>query len=127
MADGVEEEMKKLLNAAAHRTECSEAVREGRGACFFSPRATFDANLSISLGGVKRHYPLLPFPGSLPSSLLGVSVYRELVPRMRNCLKLLAPPHCALEVARLRFSRNRGSYDSAVSGNQKLILIGLTF
>ena len=92
MADGVEEEMKKLLDAAAHRTECSEAVREGRGACFFSPRATFDANLSISLGGVKRHYPLLPFPGSLPSSLLGVSVYRELVPRMRNCLKLLAPP-----------------------------------
>ena len=63
MADGVEEEMKKLLDAAAHRTECSEAVREGRGACFFSPRATFDANLSISLGGVKRHYPL---PSCLP-------------------------------------------------------------
>ena len=73
-----EEEMKKLLDAPC----CACAL----GACF-SPRATFDANLSISPGGVKRHYPLLPLPPSF-------SLYRELVPRMRNCLKLLAPPHC---------------------------------
>ena len=62
---GVEgEEMKKLSDAA--RALQGGRGRGERGACF-SPRATFDANLSISLGGVKRHYPLLPL--CLPPSL----------------------------------------------------------
>ena len=59
-------------------------LRTGKGLAFRHARPLMLISPSLSPGGgVKRHYPLPSF-----------SLYRELVPRMRNCLKLLAPPHC---------------------------------
>ena len=71
---------------AVHRMEGEkrgEGAREGVLASFRHARPL----MLISQSRWAVSSAITPFPPAFPGSL-----YRELVPRMRNCLKLLAPP-----------------------------------